>query len=646
MECKCCMFVVALTLFCTQEIFAETTDKVCDFPNIENGRIAQYYYSFRKHYFPMSKGKKLVLSCLAGTTTEAGNQEGEIVCTESGWSPTPKCYKKCTVPLLAAGFFYNPKESYKVMERVQYKCTDGYLTRKGTAEEEVQCFPEGWSSQPSCTKKSETCEAAELYHGRYSTTQTVFKLYEKLHYECDKGYYTTRGSTVEEVQCLPHGWSSLPQCIKLTCSSLQNVEHGGFRPVKTTYEDGDVVQFFCKENYSLTGSELLQCYYFGWSPEPPICEDRTNKCPPPPQLPHANLPPSERTYHNGDTAHIECEHNYEIKGSDKIQCDNGKWISLPSCIEIKEKVNCGQPPHTENGEALIESEIYYSGDRVQYRCHPGYNITGSKEIICKMGKWPSPPHCAGSNENCRPPPALENGDILDPLLTSYKPGSSAEYRCHSYHLMEGSKTAVCVEGKWSSQPTCLEPCNVDVNAMTVNNIKLKWSFEENLSFLHGDTIEFVCKENYDLPSPTAMTELMVQCNRGRLKYPKCIKNGGKLKCGSPPTINNGGIESQSVNYETGSSVTYRCSNYHFMQGSSRIHCMNGQWTSPPTCIEPCILSREEMEYNNIEPRWLYDNRHYLYHGDYVEFRCKVGYNAMSELRPQCNLGQLKYPKCV
>ncbi|XP_029474690.1 coagulation factor XIII B chain-like isoform X2 [Rhinatrema bivittatum] len=594
----------------------------------------------------MSKGKKLSLSCLAGTTTEAGNQDEEITCTESGWSPAAKCYKKCSKPFLDSGFFYNSKESYKIMETAQYRCITGFLTSNGTDEEEIQCLPEGWSPQPSCTRKSETCEAPELHYGHYSTTQTVFKLHEKLQYKCDNGYYTKRGSTSDEVHCLPHGWSSVPQCIKFTCSSLHDVKHGGFHPVKKNYEDGDVVQFFCKEHYSLTGSELIQCYYFGWSPEPPICEDRINKCPPPPQLPNANVLPDIRTYHNGDTAHIECEDNYEMKGSEAIRCDNGKWSDLPRCIEMKEKTKCGQPPHTEQGEALLESEIYYSGDTVRYRCQTGYNITGSNEITCKMGKWPSPPHCAASTENCRPPPAILNGDVLDPLLTSYRPGSSVEYRCHNYHLMEGSKTVTCVEGKWSAQPMCLGPCTVDANEMGLNNIKLKWSFEENLSFLHGDIIEFMCKEGYSLGSSTGGTEVMVRCNRGQLKYPTCIMKGSKEKCGSPPTIKNGEIESQSVNYETGSSVGYRCSDYHFLQGSSIVHCLNGKWTTPPTCIEPCILSQEEMVNNKIELKWTYDNRLYFYHGDYIEFRCKFGYNVVSELRPQCNLGQLKYPKCA
>ena len=60
--------------------------------------------------------------------------------------------------------------------------------------------------------------------------------------------------------------------LELKCSSLRVIENGYFHPVKQTYEEGDVVQFFCHKNYYLSGSDLIQCYNFGWYPESPVCE--------------------------------------------------------------------------------------------------------------------------------------------------------------------------------------------------------------------------------------------------------------------------------------------------------------------------------------------------------------------------------------
>uniref|UniRef100_A0A8U7N685 Uncharacterized protein n=1 Tax=Corvus moneduloides TaxID=1196302 RepID=A0A8U7N685_CORMO len=233
----------------------------CDLPQIENGNLAQYYYSFKRYYFPMHKGKKLSYSCMVGYTTETGTQDGRITCTAKGWSPVPQCYRKCSKPLLENGSFSSTEMDFKIHEKLQYKCNPGYHTLSGGTEDTVQCQPQGWSFQPSCTKK-------------------------------------------------------------LDCAS---------------------------------------------------------------------------------------------------------------------------------------------------------------------------------------PPVIKNGGVLGPLLASYKNGSSVEYGCQRYHFLDGPSTVYCDHGNWTEQPTCLEPCTLNVTDMDSNNITLKWRREE-LIFLHGDLIEFECKQGYDflqiaIPSP-------------------------------------------------------------------------------------------------------------------------------------------------
>ncbi|NXE58267.1 F13B factor, partial [Casuarius casuarius] len=55
-------------------------------------------------------------------------------------------------------------------------------------------------------------------------------------------------------------------------------------------------------------------------------------------------------------------------------------------------------------------------------------------------------------QNCTSPPAIRNGILLGPLLTSYKNGSSVEYSCQRYHFLEGPSTVYCVQGNWTQQP--------------------------------------------------------------------------------------------------------------------------------------------------------------------------------------------------
>uniref|UniRef100_A0A8B9T963 Coagulation factor XIII B chain n=1 Tax=Anas platyrhynchos TaxID=8839 RepID=A0A8B9T963_ANAPL len=123
------------------------------------------------------------------------------------------------------------------------------------------------------------------------------------------------------------------------------------------------------------------------------------------------------------------------------------------------------------------------------------------------------------------------------------------------------------------------------------------------------------------------------------------------KCDSPPPIANGALKLPPLaQYESGSSVQYSCYDYHFMQGSERIYCSAGQWTSPPVCIEPCTLSKNEMEKNNVLLEGFYENQVYFYHGDYVGFYCKQNHfgeeSGTTLFQVQCKRGQLAYPRCV
>ncbi|XP_077631271.1 coagulation factor XIII B chain [Crocuta crocuta] len=647
MRSKDLAFIIVLII--SGELYAE--EKPCGFPSVENGRIAQYYYPFRSYYFPMRINEKLSFSCLAGYTTETGKQEERITCTQKGWSPEPRCFKKCTKPELRNGYISDVKLWYKIQETMRYSCNSGYKTTGGNDEEVIQCLGDGWSSQPTCRKEHETCLVPELHHGNYSTTQKTFQVKDRLHYECATGYYTAGGKKAEEVECRTYGWSLTPKCTRLKCSSLRLIENGYFHPIKQTYEEGDVVQFFCHENYYLSGSDLIQCYNFGWYPESPVCEGRRNRCPPPPLPLNSKIQTHSTTYRHGEVVRVECELNFKIQGPEEIRCENGKWTEPPKCIEQKEKITCEDPPVIENGTANINSKTYFNGDTVAYECKSGYHLLGSREITCKHGKWTRPPECVENNENCKPPPAVLNGAVIDGLLASYTTGSSVEYRCNEYYLLSGAKISHCEQGRWSSPPVCLEPCTINVDYMKINNIEMKWKYEGKV--LHGDLIDFVCKQGYDLSPSTPLSELSVQCNRGEVRYPLCIIKESKGMCASPPLVKNGVMISSILGiYENGSSVEYRCFDHHFLQGSKESYCSDGIWTTPPSCLEPCTLSFVEMENNNLLLKWNFDNRPYIFHGEYIEFLCRrdtyVDESSIigSELRVQCVRGQLKYPRCV
>ncbi|XP_053805942.1 coagulation factor XIII B chain-like isoform X2 [Vidua chalybeata] len=564
-----------------------------------------------------AEGKKLSYSCMVGYTTESGTQDGRITCTAKGWSPVPRCYRRCTKPLLENGFFYSTEMDFKIHEKLQYKCNPGYHTPSGATEDTVQCQPQGWSFQPSCTKTLESCQVPRLEHGSYSGAAQEVRPNGTLRYRCQQGYRTAAGSASETALCLAHGWALPPRCTRITCSALSEVAHGGFYPVKKTYEEGDVVHFFCDKHYSVTGFDLIQCYNFGWYPDPPVCEDIKNKCPPPP-LPHGHISTARRTYHNGDKVRVQC--TLGRRGSEEIQCEGGKWTSPSTCIGTVDKQESGAaPPPLEADAEIRASQTHHNEDM-------------------KM------------EQDCASPPVIKNGAVLGPLLASYKNGSWVEYGCQHYHFLDGPSTVYCDHGNWTEQPTCLEPCTLNVTDMDSNNLTLKWRREE-LVFLHGDLIEFECKQGYSFLQTAIPSPGRTQCDHGRLNYPKCVIQAATEKCGSPPSIANGVLTLPALpQYDSGSSVQYICSDYHFLQGSDRIYCSEGQWTSPPVCIEPCTLSKTEMEKNNVLLQAFYADQVYFYHGDYVGFYCKQNHfgaeSGTTLFQVQCKRGQLAYPRCV
>ncbi|NXQ65882.1 F13B factor, partial [Quiscalus mexicanus] len=620
-------YFIILVMVCSRKLFAEDTP--CDLPQIENGNLPQYYYSFKNYYFPMHKGKKLSYSCVVGYTTESGTQDGRITCTAKGWAPVPRCYRKCTKPLLENGSFYSTEMDFKIHEKLQYKCNPGYLTPSGAAEDTVQCQPQGWSSQPSCTNTlGIACSAlSEVAHGGFYPVKKTYEEGDVVHFFCDKHYSVTG---FDLIQCYNFGWyPDPPVCEGIACSALSEVAHGGFYPVKKTYEEGDVVHFFCNKHYSVTGFDLIQCYNFGWYPDPPVCEDVKNKCPPPP-LPHGHSSTARRTYHNGDKVIVQC--TLGRRGSEEIQCEGGKWTSPSICIEAMDNQESGTaPPPLEADAETRANQTHHNEDMSKLNCLSLYPILEMQQ-------------------DCASPPVIKNGAVLGPVLASYKNGSWVEYVCQHYHFLDGPSTVYCHQGNWTEQPTCLEPCTLNVTDMDSNNLTLKWRREE-LVFLHGDLIEFECKQGYSFLQTAIPSPGRTQCDQGRLNYPKCVIQAATEKCGSPPSIANGALTVPALpQYDSGSSVQYICSDYHFLQGSERIYCSEGQWTSPPVCIEPCTLSKTEMEKNNVLLQAFYADQVYFYHGDYVGFYCKQNHfgaeSGTTLFQVQCERGQLAYPRCV
>ncbi|XP_006020656.1 complement factor H-related protein 1-like [Alligator sinensis] len=168
---------------------------------------------------------------------------------------------------------------------------------------------------------------------------------------------------------------------------------------------------------------------------------------------------------------------------------------------------------------------------------------------------------------------------------------------------------------------------------------------ERERYFPGEIIHYRCWQGQTLTGPARIV-----CKEGNWSppgTPECNEAAGR--CGPPPTIENGDTTTfPLLYYERDAVVTYKCKNLYIMKGSQYATCNSGQWTDPPTCIEPCTASEQDMAENNIRLRWASGEKLYYPSGDVIEFECIPGYvrdPAFPPFRVHCREGKLPFPRC-
>ncbi|KAM9128950.1 complement factor H [Pangshura tecta] len=658
----------------------------CDYPNIENGALSDYYENYKEQAFPAQLGVSVFYRCLDGYVTEREESWPSIRCTKAGWSPAPKCLKKCSPGRLENGkflssywntykegdeisyvcsphnlkakatctkngwsptptctstkicekveiqngYFSESKSRFNLNEEATYGCQIGYTTPEGKAVGKTHCLKEGWTPLPKCI---ETCETPRFEHINFHITQTVFLPEDILEYECVDGYQTVDKRTTGYTVCGINGWTPEPQCLAIECEML-TLSKGSVSPRKGKYDNGDVVTFSCAKGHKRVGPDSSQCYYFGWFPASPTCKEETKACGKPPSITNGSII-SEflENYQHGDSVEYDCDHRFKIIGSRKIECIDGEWTSLPSCTE--EEKTCGPPPTITKGIALnIDHREYSHGDTVEYECEKDYEMVGPKTVKCLSGEWISLPSCANQSATCALPDNFENIIILQTATNNkrYKHGAHIIYKCKT----DGTNVlrTICKYGEWTPKIDCIER-KCPPPPQLPGAIKIT----ETRNYESGEKITFTCLEHFE---HQGVKEIM--CENGKWQSPPhCVEE--KL-CFQPPSIANGEIlslenqnlrqeQSALVSYRNGTMLTYNCNSGFMLRGPPEIICKAGRWTSAPTCLEmPCTgvpniinAQTEGRVKDSYEP------------GETVRYQCHPGFTISGPSEVTCKAGK-------
>uniref|UniRef100_A0A452J3Z5 Sushi domain-containing protein n=1 Tax=Gopherus agassizii TaxID=38772 RepID=A0A452J3Z5_9SAUR len=600
----------------------------CDYPHIENGALTEYYEYYKERAFPAQLGVGIYYRCLDGYVSEREERWPLIRCTKVGWSPAPKCLKKCSPGYLENGRFLSSYwNTYKEGDEISYVCSTHNL------ETRVTCTKNGWSPTPTCTS-TKICEKVEIQNGYFSDSKNRFNLNEEAKYGCQIGYTTPEGNELGKTQCLREGWTPLPKCIK-TCEKPR-FEHINFHTTQTVFLPEEILEYECADGYQTVNkitTGYTACSINGWTPEPQ-CLEETKACGEPPSITNGNIISElHENYQHGDSVEYDCDRSFKIIGSRKIECIDGEWTSLPSCTE--EEKTCGLPPSITKGKAVnIDHQQYIHGDTVEYECEKNYEMVGPKTVKCLSGEWISLPSCADQSATCALPDNFENIIILQTATSkkSYRHKASIKYKCKT----DGTNfiQTICKYGEWTPKIDCIER-RCPPPPQLPGAIKIT----ETRNYASGEKIAFTCLEHFE---HQGVKEIM--CENGKWQSPPhCVEE--KL-CFQPPSIANGEIlslenqnlrqeQSAQVTYRNGTMLMYSCNSGFMLRGPPEIICKAGRWTSAPTCVEMQCTSVPNIINAQTEGRVKYSYKP----GETVRYQCHPGFTISGPSEVTCKAGK-------
>ncbi|NXE07892.1 CFAH factor, partial [Lophotis ruficrista] len=670
--------------------------KPCDYPAIENGKLSRNLEYYKNYYFPMRFGQHVDYYCNNGYSTPSGEYWVRMVCSERGWSPEPKCLKKCHVRHLENGYFsdrwknvykegerakyvcnndyytehedgdvtctkddWSPpprcirkkkcqsisfasgyltsrKETFSLQEEVNYNCHTGFVTPEGQETGVIRCQENGWTPAPKCIK---SCKTLHLDILNYHTNKTIFMPEDTIEYACLEGYQTANNMPTGTARCGINGeWSPTPQCLAIECEML-TLPNGDFSPKEGQYHNGDVVKFTCAKNYVRVGPASAQCYYFGWFPSPPVCKVNARDCGSPPEIINGSIAGgSVEQYRHGDRRKYECNSEFKLVGSREIECVDGQWSSPPSCIE--DKMPCGSPSSIPNVVLHQEDQTQFShGVEVICGCKQGSGNSKKMKIRCLNGEWKPLPLCADPSPRCVLPMDVElvrNGRL-------YKPKKETRFQSVIYYKCKSGgndiKQATCVSGKWSPEIECTaeeSTCPPPPQVPRAQQVTVGRNYKD------GSKIAFSCLKSFQLVGVKEIT-----CIKGKWQSPPhCVERPclppQPIECADVPRLENQNLkikkEGKTI-YLAGARLKYVSHSGYTLVGPSEITCSMGNWTSAPTCLEMSCGSIPKVANAQIEGR----KKEIYEPGETIRYQCDAGFLIVGPPEIICREGNWTAP---
>ncbi|XP_075792827.1 complement factor H-like isoform X3 [Pelodiscus sinensis] len=622
-------------------LFLSSLEVICQPPTINNGTLITLKRVFKEHdqlQFTCNKGYKF-------------GERSDAECTENGWHPNPSCKEiTCDPPSVANGTYHPPRKVFKEEDIIRVSCKAGFHFDTNNRNNIAECTKTGWMPFPRCTLRP--CEYPHIENGALTRTYEYYReqmfpatLGRTIHYQCDQGY--TPKTNERYSICTKEGWNPKPQCLKIC--SLDSFEHGYFlKSYWTTYTEGVEISYACLYDYVPENPEAKAvCTKNNWMP-PPRCiyKKSCEKA----QMSNGYYTQNKDKFELNEEATYRCLAGYTTpEGNEEgtVQCLKEGWTSLPKCIKAPP---CEEEPPVIDFGGIVSSDKweYRQDGKVQYKCNPGYTLTGPEWITCNGKAWTPAPQCLApciitkqqldaknlllsngqryaqliqsehtvefmcskgytlitpsvrvcvnghldlpsciseTGKNCSRPPTLENGDITTFLEKEYTSGSFVEFKCQKFYAMEGQNRSFCDNGNWTKTPVCLEPCAISMEEMGNHMVEVNESTNENI-------LQWVYLNRGDFLELRCQSGYSLATNSSESTFMvQCNENPivypecREIVCNLPGVVN-GRFRPERNIYKDGDVIIIICNRgFHNHNGQNTAECTENGWFPPPRCTQ-------------------------------------------------------------
>ncbi|XP_018609468.2 complement factor H-like [Scleropages formosus] len=573
-------------------------------------------------------GEKVYFTCKGGYRKKENTDY--ITCTEGVWEPRDMCEVMTCSVTDQDPFVVGRSRHYDGLYRVEpyqyrYNCKEGY--EKPDRYAYAQCTINGWKPDPLCQTKEKLCNKPPINQGYIYPVKTTYNNEEILYYACITGYKPTTEGWWGHITCTNRAWSHNPKCIdEMNCGILPPIVNGRSWGVqRDEYSNGETVHVQCNTGYEQV-RRSAECLNGNWI----LPECTAVKCEPIKRNEELIMKGNFTQPQYNDVIQFECQsEDHKVKGSDQIRCTEiGEWSGpIPECEEIR----CPKPI-IANSIHIYGRNFYKNNDILRFVCEENYTPVGNENTRCTKNGWSQQPKCEETGLPCKAPPRIENAVIISPYEETYLHASKVTFKCHPLFGIEGKEEVECRNGNWAVLPRCIR-MKCERPEQKINNARLQDEPKEQHD--NGTHVHYKCDETFIHTNGTAAI-----CKNGHWSYPFCIR---KNYC-DKPDLKNGKFIPEKETYNNEEEIEYVCHKPYDSIPAGSVTCQNGQWSEKVECKAKRLSCKELPTIENGD-RISEKQEGDLYKE--VTFQCPRSYKLEGKEIVRCRNGNWEeLPKCL